>query len=94
MIDNIGHVFNLDGIDVQIKRESYLAIYPYRRQVTRFIAQPTKRAQNTRAYRDVRRTLGDDWITDLTNSDNLIGALMSAGLDDDTIYGHIVSQAT
>lgn len=92
-IENIGHTFTLAGINVQLKRESYNAIYPYPHRVVRIIAHPTVAGQRTNLYRSYRDTLGDDWVTDMTQSDNLIDALELAGLDDDNIEEIIVNRS-
>lgn len=58
----------IDGVESEIFVEQYNAIYPYHHTVTRIVAEPTEYGKTSKSYKDMRNQLGDDWITDLTNS--------------------------
>ena len=62
-----GKVVTLDGIKHVLRVESYRAIYPYVRDVLKVWATPVNR--RSRYYQDVRARLGDDWSTDVLESD-------------------------
>jgi len=62
-----GRVVTLDGIKHRLRVEQYEAIYPYKRTVTKVWATPVNRT--SRYYRDIRAALGDDWSTDILESD-------------------------
>jgi hypothetical protein len=64
-----GRKVTLDGIKRVIRVRSYRARYPYERIVVNVDAVPTKAAMRSEAYRAVRRDLGDDWFTDILQSD-------------------------
>lgn len=66
-IDFDGRIVKLDGINHRIRVSRYNAIYPYPRIVTTVSAEPCDR--RTRYYRDIRAELGDDWSTDILESD-------------------------
>ncbi len=66
-MDFDGRVVLIDGINHKIRVNRYNAIYPYPRIVTTVDAEPCNR--NTKYYRDIRRQLGDDWSTDILQSD-------------------------
>jgi len=59
----------LDGIEGIFQHEVREARYPYPHTVERLNHLPTARGKRTDAYRETKRRLGDDWSTDLTDSD-------------------------
>jgi hypothetical protein len=63
-----GRPYTLDGISGQFEYRSHQAIYPYPRMVARLWHTPDAAGRDTEEYRKLRRQLGDDWSTDLTDS--------------------------
>lgn len=57
-----GRTYTLDGIHGTIKVERFNGM-------TTISHRPSKKGQNTEAYRETRRKLGDDWSTDLSQSE-------------------------
>lgn len=78
-LDYDGRVVKLDGINHVLRCNRYKAIYPYERIVTTVHAEPQNRT--TRYYRDIRRELGDDWSTDILQSDVTIQCEVMAQLE-------------
>jgi hypothetical protein len=58
---------NNDGVEQRIFIEQYRATYPYPHVVTKVIAKPTTKGMQSDKYYSVRRQLGDDWESDLTD---------------------------
>jgi hypothetical protein len=48
--------------------EQYRAIYPYAHVVTKIIAEPLKSDMYSDAYLKVKHSLGDDWVSDITDT--------------------------
>lgn len=59
-----GRPYCLDGIHGTIRIERF-------RGTKTICRHPSKRGQDTDAYREMRTKLGDDWVTDLTYSERL-----------------------
>lgn len=57
----------LDGLAYRLKVTTFMAVYPYRREVISVMAEPVNK--NSRHYLEVKRDLGDDWSTDVLDSD-------------------------
>ena len=55
------------GIRGKFKLEIYRAIYPYEHTYTQLWHIPDEQGRQTEEYREIKRQLGDDWQTDLTN---------------------------
>jgi hypothetical protein len=68
-------VKNSEGIEEEIIIECYLAHYPYEHIVKKVIGQPTKKGKDTKAYRDTRHHLGDDWFSDISDNWFMPGVL-------------------
>ncbi len=64
-----GKLVTIDGLRCKLRVRSYEAIYPYKRRVIDVSAEPTVAAKRSEAYRTVRAKLGDDWSTDVLQSD-------------------------
>ena len=64
-----GALVTVDGLRCKLRVESYEAIYPYRHRVLNVRAVPTRAAKRSEVYRSVRADLGDDWSTDVLESD-------------------------
>jgi hypothetical protein len=77
----LGAPFMLDGVEVILSREQWYGSASQRWYVN-FIAQPTATGKRSDAYHEIRARLGDDWITDLTNSERLIDCLRLAGFNE------------
>lgn len=66
MPDNIIKIGKIvdDGIEKTVVVElDHLKKWNYR-----VYANPTKKGKDTKAYRDMRHKLGDDWFSDITDS--------------------------
>ena len=74
----IGEPFVLDGVEVQLSLQTW-------RNRSEFIAEPTRVGKESVAYLEMRQRLGDDWLSDLTWSENLVAYMFEAGLVDDEI---------
>ena len=61
----------VDDVMGTLKHEIHSQRYPYPATYHKLIHYPSKTGQKTEAYRQLRRQLGDDWITDLTYSEDL-----------------------
>jgi hypothetical protein len=57
-----GRNYTLDGIHGTIRVDSWNGCVSIHHH-------PSKKGQGTEAYREMKRKLGDDWSTDLTNSE-------------------------
>jgi len=62
-----GKVVTLEGVRCRIHVDTYTARYPYVQEVISVSARPLSKI-STR-YREIRRQLGDDWATDVLDSD-------------------------
>jgi hypothetical protein len=58
----------VDGIAYTIKATSYMAVYPYAEERVSVYAAPV--SKQSKYYRDIKRYLGDDWSTDVLDSEN------------------------
>jgi hypothetical protein len=67
LIRNHGTVILLDGIKHTLSVSTYWAIYPYAHEVITAHAEP--KDKRSEYYRRTREELGDDWSTDLLDSD-------------------------
>ena len=63
-----GKEWTLDGIHGHFQHETSEARYPYRRIVERLNHVPSAKGMQSKRYKAIRRKLGDDWTTDMTNS--------------------------
>lgn len=57
-----------DGIAENICVEAWRAKYPYEHITVKVIGEPTHEGRQTEAYRELRSKLGDDWVSDITDS--------------------------
>jgi hypothetical protein len=64
-----GRTVTHDGIEGVLRYSKRNAIYPYAHTIHQLIHEPTEAAKETSAYQYIRRQLGDDWDTDLTDSE-------------------------
>lgn len=75
-LDHIdGREYVLDGIHGVIKVDQSRAFE------TRIWHEPSDEGRNTRAYRDMKRQLGDHWSSDLSQSERLADIMMALGVD-------------
>ncbi len=75
-LDHInGQAYVLDGIDGVIKVDYT------RKHDTRISHEATKRGRATQAYQETKRQLGDDWSSDLTNSERVVDIMIELGVD-------------
>lgn len=61
-----GRTVTRKGIQGRFKVQVVTAKYPYPRTLTSLIWEPTAKGRATAAYQKVKRELGDDWTSDLT----------------------------
>lgn len=59
---------NNDGILERIVIEIHTAIYPYRHTVRKVYGEAINVAKRTEEYKAIKRHLGDDWVSDITDS--------------------------
>lgn len=64
-----GRKVKVDGIECEIKVDIYTRKYPTEALMISVYAEPTARAKRTEQYKEARRKLGDDWATDVLDSD-------------------------
>lgn len=69
-LEHDGKTVTIDGIKHVLRVNCYEVIYPYRHQVISVYAEVKNK--NTKYYRDLRREYGDDWSTDVLESDELL----------------------
>ena len=67
-----GRHYTLDGVSGVISYRTHDAIYPYQHTGQSLTHEPDAYGKRTKAYRELRRRLGDDWVTDLVTSDRLV----------------------
>lgn len=60
-------IVKVDGISCRIKISVYVQRYPYEQQVISIYAEPI--SHSTEKYKETKRILGDDWSTDVLDSD-------------------------
>jgi hypothetical protein len=75
-----GRTIILNGIERVVRFSAYEAIYPYRHTVRNLHAEPTAKGKRTEAYQSEKHILGDDWFTDLAESDPTVLADVAARL--------------
>jgi hypothetical protein len=63
-----GRTYTLHGISGVFKHEVRQVRYPCARTEERLTFHPDEEGQGTKQYRIVRRELGDNWSTDLTDA--------------------------
>jgi hypothetical protein len=76
LVEEVGAFLNgrryvMDGIAGVIRFKSYKAIYPYDRVVHSVWHEAAGEGKDSPRYQETKRELGDDWVTDLTDSDRL-----------------------
>lgn len=64
-----GKAVKIDGLNCKIRVSSYWGKYPCKRLIINVDAVPTPEAMKTEFYRNRRAELGDDWFTDILNSE-------------------------
>jgi len=57
----------IDGIQHVIKVSTYMARYPTAQEMISVFAEPKNKS--TKFYQETRQRLGDDWSTDILDSD-------------------------
>ena len=75
-----GAIVVVGGLRCRLRVESYEAIYPYVHTVFKVSAVPTGSARRTATYQRTRAELGDDWDTDVLESDYSVEAEILAQL--------------
>ena len=75
-----GQTYNLDGISGTLRYTESVAKYPYKHTVQRLDHVPDSTGKRTAAYQERKRQLGDDWISDLTQSDRLVEIATALGI--------------
>ena len=84
-----GKTLVIGGISGTIKYTEYTAIYPYERLVQRINHQPDAKGKATAAYKELRAMLGDDWDTDLTDSERLGQYAIELGIQPDELLAQM-----
>jgi hypothetical protein len=64
-----GKIVEREGMTGTLRYEHYEARYPYAHTVHKLTWEADAKSRETEAYLYVRRQLGDDWSSDLTDSD-------------------------
>lgn len=68
-----GKAYTLDGIHGHFKNETF-------RGEARIAHYPSKKGQQTKEYRELRTRLGDDWSSDLSQSERLGEIMWECGI--------------
>jgi hypothetical protein len=74
-----GKSYVLDGIRGVFHYETCKARVPYERIVHKLSHEPDASGRRTKQYREIKRQLGDDWSTDLTDGERLCDIAVELG---------------
>ena len=66
-LEHDGKVVYIDQLAYNIKVRTYTARYPYEQQMITVDAEPKNK--QSKYYREIKQHLGDDWSTDVLDSD-------------------------
>lgn len=66
-MEHDGKTVRIDGHSYRLKVSTYEATYPYRHTAISVMAEP--KDKDSEMYRRTRKDLGDDWSTDVLESD-------------------------
>lgn len=66
-LEHNGKVVTLSGLKYKINVSTFQAIYPYEHTAINVCLEPVSKA--SKHYKEVKQQLGDDWSTDLLDSD-------------------------
>lgn len=66
-----GKRYRLDGVEGRFKVTAHYISYPYERVEYSLEHLPSPKGKRSRAYRAMRSELGDDWVTDLSWSEDM-----------------------
>lgn len=64
-----GRIVKIDGMNCKIRVRIVNAVYPYPHESITVEAEPTAAAKRSKKYRSIKERLGDDWLTDILESD-------------------------
>ena len=81
--------YTLDGVHGKFKISSNRAIYPYPHVSFSLYHEPSAKGKRSKAYKDEKRMLGDDWSTDLSDSERATDIALKLGIENDPDYEHI-----
>lgn len=74
-----GREYVLDGIHGTIKVERNPSALHGGLLLLKVSHEPSAKGQRTAAYQELRHQMGDDWNTDLTNSERLVDIALALG---------------
>jgi len=80
-----GKAHTLNGVHGIIRYSSYTASYPYPHSVQSITHNASAKGKRSKAYKDIKRALGDDYTTDLTQSENLCDIAGAMGITNEEI---------
>lgn len=66
-LEHDGKKVKIDGINHILRVSTHMAIYPYRHEVISVQAEVADKS--TKYYRELKARYGDDWSTDVLDSD-------------------------
>ena len=78
-----GKSYTHNGISGRILYAEYQAIFPYRTTVQHIVHEADEAGQQTIEYQEAKRLLGDEWDTELTDSDELVNIALACGITTD-----------
>lgn len=80
-----GKPYTHNGISGRILYVEYPAFYPYRHTAQSIVHEADEAGKQTEAYQETKRTLGDDWDSDLTDSESLVDIAVACGMTEEMI---------
>lgn len=75
-----GKRYTLNGVSGVIKYSERQAIYPYVRTVQEITHEADATGKHSVEYQEAKRYLGDDYVSDLTNSESLVNIALACGI--------------
>lgn len=80
-----GKTYTLNGVSGKITYTERQAIYPYPRTVQKIEHEADTVGKQSIEYREAKRMLGDDWLSDITDSECLVNIALNCGMTEEMI---------
>ncbi len=80
-----GKTYTHNGISGKITYSERQARYPYPHIVQKIEHEANAAGKRSIEYQEAKRILGDDWVSDITNSESLINIALACGMTEEMI---------
>jgi len=77
-----GKVYVLDGVSGVFRHRVSHARFPYEHEVEQLFHEPDAAGRRTETYQRIKRMLGDDHDTDMTNSERVVDIALELGYEE------------